>query len=307
VYWGAEVGQDAAGGYSNKGAVFDVARKTWSLTSASPVEGRYGAAAAGSNQLFFVWGGEQAPPTLSPEERATVTGQQATKPRLKGDGATYDVATATWHLLPAAPLMAGRQLGAAWNGQQFVVVGEHGCAAYDPATNRWQRLPNMPTPPTTASVVQVGDRTYVIGAYSYYLARGAAAWTPIPSLQNALVSTMIAATDEETLFAAALTGARPAPPEPPVIVDRFDPVTATWVPLPPSPARPSECSLPLAATGRNVYVACATSTMLDRATGLWTDYGVSRGWGGTAVGGNSPIAVGSSLVFAGNPTLIYSP
>jgi hypothetical protein len=285
VYWAAEVGQDAAGGYSNKGVVFDVARRTWSQTSPSPVQGRYGAAAAGSDRLFFVWGGDREPPGGRP----------------LADGASYDVAADAWHVLPAAPLKAARPLGGAWNGEKFVVVSQDGCAAYDPATNRWERLPNIPTPPTEASVVQVGNRTYVIGAYSYYLSRGASAWTPIPSLQNALVSTMTAATDGKTLFGAAVTGSRPGPVNAPLIVDRFDEPTATWVPLPASPAKEVNCYPPLAVTPRNVFVACGSSALYDRVNGSWTEYDRP------VTVRDAAVAVGSSIVFAGNPTLVYAP
>jgi hypothetical protein len=204
-------------------------------------------------------------------------------------------------MLPAAPLKAARPLGGVWNGHAFVVVSQGECAEYDPATKRWQRLPSIPTPPTEASVVQVGDRTYVIGAYSYYLARGASAWTPIPSLQNALVSTMTAATDGKTLFGAAVTGSRPGPVQAPLIVDRFDESTATWVPLPASPAKELNCYPPLAVTPRNVFVACGSSALFDRVTGTWTEYGRP------ITVSDAAVAAGSSIVFAGNPTLIYAP
>jgi hypothetical protein len=310
VFWANENGQDAAQGYSNHGQVFDTTRRTWAETSPSPLPGRFGAASAGSDRLFFIWGGGQAPPELTAEQRATTSEAEASAWTPKNDGATYDVTSGIWRQLPSDPLNAGRPLGAAWDGRQFIVVGNLRSASYDPSTNRWKQLPNLPQQPLTAAVVQVGDRTYIIGAYSYFLTTGAAAWTAIPSVQNAVVATLTAASDGTTLFAAALTGGRTGPVSAPLIVDRFDPVTATWIALPPSPAEEAECLVPLAVTPRSIFVACATSSVYDRATGVWKDYGTAASWGGTGpsvVGGSDAIAVGSAIVFAGPTTLIYSP
>jgi hypothetical protein len=218
------------------------------------------------------------------------------------------VVTNTWRKLPPAPDLTGRPVGAAWTGAEFVVVGPGDCAAYNPSTNTWRALPRIPGPPTQGTVLQVGDRTYVIGAYSAFLAAGSGSWTPIPSLPNATVATMTAATDGQTLFAAALTGSRSGPVSAPLIVDSFDAATATWVPLPTSPAQEAECLVPLAVTAKNVFVACASSALYDRQTGTWHDYGPARSWGGgpDSVGGGDAVAVNGEIVFAGAPTLIYS-
>jgi hypothetical protein len=307
VFWGQ---QDAAGGYTTAGQVFDVNRRVWTATPPSPLAGRDGVATAGSNRLFFAWGGDQAPPQLTPQQSATTPANQVPTQSPKTDGVTYDVATGIWHQLPSATLTAARPLGAIWNGQKFIVISNQRCAAYDPSTDRWQQLPSLPNAPGAASVVQVGNRTYVIGGYSYYLTSGAVSWTAIPSVQNAVLSTLTAATDGTTLFAAALTGARAGPIAAPLIVDRFNPVTATWIALPPSPAREAECLVPLAVTQRSVYVACATSSIYNRLTGAWQDYGNPASWGGTGpsvLGGNDPIAVGTTIIFPGSTTLIYSP
>jgi hypothetical protein len=291
VYWGTDVNQDIASGYGNIGAVFHVRERHWSTTSKSPLAGRAGAAVAGSDTLFFVWGG-------SPSTHGTPL----------TDGATYDLAANSWQVLPPAPTLSGRPVGAAWTGTEFVVVGPGDCAAYNPGTNTWRTLPRIPGPPTEGTVLQVGDRTYVVGAYSAYLTQGTNAWTPIPSLQNATVATMSAATDGHALFAAALTGARNAPAPAPLIVDSFDPATATWVALPTSPAREAECLVPFAVTAKNVFVACASSALYDRQAGTWHDYGPARSWGGGpgSVGGGDAVAVDDEIVFAGSPTLIYS-
>ena len=185
----AKVGQGGVGGYeseSTEGEVFDLAKRAWTKTAPSSLPGRYGAAAAGSDRLFFVWGGAQEPPAVNP----------------KRDGATYDLTANTWHVLPSAPLEAGPPLGAAWDGQEFVVVGGRKSAAYNPVTDTWRQLPSIPTPLAKATVVQVADRTYLIGADSFYLLPGATSWTRIPSLPNGYPATLIAATDGRSLFAA---------------------------------------------------------------------------------------------------------
>ncbi|HEX4017420.1 MAG TPA: hypothetical protein VHX15_11850 [Frankiaceae bacterium] len=291
VYWGAENGQDAANGYLNGGAVFHVAERRWSTTPSSPIAGRFGAAAAGSDSLFFVWGGARTPDSTA-----------------LFDGATYDVTTGSWRRLPPAPYLTARPLGAAWTGTEFVVITPGGCAAYNPTTNTWRSLPNLPGSPTAGTVVQVGDRTYVVGASSAYLARGASAWTPIPSLQNAVVATLTAATDGDTLFAAALTEARSGPVSVPPIVDRFDPATATWIGLPTSPVQEASCAVPLAVTANKLFLACSNSAIFDRQTATWRDYGPAASWGGGpgSVGGSDPVTVGGEIVFAGAPTLIYT-
>ena len=285
VYWSHDRGDDSRHDYRGEGAVFDVTSRSWSLTPASPIAGRYGAATAGNNGLFFVWGGDGI----------TDEGD------LRADGATYGVITKTWRTVAPAPLPAMRPLGGTWDGGRFVVVGEKASAAYDPVSDSWTRLPSMATPPSEASVVQVGDRTYVIGPYSYYLTPGADAWTPIPSLPNAVVSTTIAATDGQTLFAGAATGSRQGPISAPLIVDRFDPATATWVALPPSPAQEVNCYPPLAVTPRNIFNACGSSALYDRSTGTWTEY--ER----VITVSDAVIAVGRSIVFIGDPTLVYTP
>ena len=288
AYWSFDRGDDSKHDYSSAGAVFDVASRTWSLISVSPIAGRFGPAAAGNDHLFFLWGGSEQPPGGEPS----------------GDGATYDLLTKAWRTVAPSPLSAQIPVGATWDGQRFFVVGAKASAAYDPLTDTWTPLPAVPTSPTSpfeASVVQVGDRTYVIGSDSYYLARGAAAWTPIPAPNsgadgfggNANPSTLTAATDGTTLFAGAITygGA--------LFVDVFN--GTTWTALPPPPVERVNCYPPFVVTPRNVFIACGSSALYDRPTGTWTSY-------------DKPIqvkdvarAVGSSIVFDDNPTLIYTP
>lgn len=115
----------------------------WSALPAAPIAPRQGASVAWTGKELIVWGGASGP-----------HGGQ-----LHADGAAYDPAKQTWHLLPPAPLSPRTGQAAAWTGHEMVVWGGYtrvganassvtgSGAAYDPATNRWQSLPSAPLSP----------------------------------------------------------------------------------------------------------------------------------------------------------------
>ena len=87
------------------------------------------------------WGGQGAPDTTF------------------ADGAAYDPATQRWRVLPAAPTEGRTNHQAVWTGKEMVVWGGFGrrcpidsvihdpaAAAYDPVTDRWRRIGDVPPP-----------------------------------------------------------------------------------------------------------------------------------------------------------------
>jgi hypothetical protein len=119
------------------GAAYDPANKTWKMMPPAPLSPREGAAAA--------WTGS---------EMAVVGGSDGA--RVFGDAAAYDPATNTWRPLASPPLGPLTGATALWTGRQLVIVGglssrggllssqSHGVVAYDPATNTWTTLADVP-------------------------------------------------------------------------------------------------------------------------------------------------------------------
>jgi hypothetical protein len=105
------------------------------------VSGRIGATAVWTGREVLFWGGQAGPDTLF------------------ADGAAYDPATKQWRTLPSAPIGPRAQHQAVWTGHEMVVWGGYArccpidsvihdpaAAAYDPATNRWRRIADVPPP-----------------------------------------------------------------------------------------------------------------------------------------------------------------
>jgi hypothetical protein len=126
------------------GAVLDLARKSWKKMSAAgaPSPRLEPTAVAWTGSRLLVWGGRVATPTT------------LASPRLLGDGARYDPAADRWTPMSSVDAPSPRvDATVAWTGRRLVVLG--GAAevggqplrdggAYDPATDRWTRLPAPP-------------------------------------------------------------------------------------------------------------------------------------------------------------------
>lgn len=83
----------------------------------------------------------------------------------------------TWRLLPRPPLNLSRAQTGVWTGREalFTVIAPRvrRAAAYDPARNRWRRLPNLALP---ESVVEGGDRSVWTGTDWLLLGQGFVAY-----------------------------------------------------------------------------------------------------------------------------------
>ena len=85
----------------------------------------------------------------------------------------YDIGADRWSRVRSMPLALNHAAATAYRGDVYV-VGGYGAATglagetgallrYDPATNRWVRLPDMPTPRAALAVGVIGDRLYAAG------------------------------------------------------------------------------------------------------------------------------------------------
>ena len=86
-------------------------------------------------------------------------GGQAGADTIFADGAAYDPAAGRWRTLPPAPIGPRTGHQAVWTGREMVVWGGYSrccpidsithdpaAAAYDPVTNRWRRMADVPPP-----------------------------------------------------------------------------------------------------------------------------------------------------------------
>jgi hypothetical protein len=140
------------------GSAYDSATRHWRPASPAPIESRSHPAAIWNGHEVLVWGGLSA------------TGIPF------ADGAAYDPAADRWRPMAPSPLNARVPLVAAWTGREVLVAGARpgagrarwstggtDAAAYDPATDRWRRLPTMPVSLAEAVAAWTGSDLIVYG------------------------------------------------------------------------------------------------------------------------------------------------
>jgi N-acetylneuraminic acid mutarotase len=151
--------QPRYGGGVTAGAL---AHGRWSRLPAAPIGPRDTPAAAWTGRELLVWGGSSGP-------------RGAT---LRADGAAYDPARRAWRPLAAAPLAARTQHSGVWTGRELLVWGGYDHlarndlhvagtgAAYDPAHDRWRRLPPAPLAARAGqAAVWTGREMLLVGGY----------------------------------------------------------------------------------------------------------------------------------------------
>jgi hypothetical protein len=139
IVWGGAAAD--AGHATADGAAYDPASDRWDVLPPAPIPGRFGASAVWNGKEVVFWGGQGGPGTIL------------------GDGAGYDPVTRRWRVLPAAPIGPRTSHQAVWTGTEMVVWGGFGrccpidsvihdsaAAAYDPVTDRWRRIGDVPPP-----------------------------------------------------------------------------------------------------------------------------------------------------------------
>jgi hypothetical protein len=280
VYWGGgSSGVDVVPSYGTKGAVFDVTRRRWSAMAVSPLSDRTMTAAAGSNGLYFVWGG------------------YANGAGYYDDGAIYDVATNSWKTVALSPLAAQGTLGAIWDGTEFIVAQGPGTlsrnqvAAYNPVTDTWRQLPSLPTIPEAGVLMLVTGRIVVFGANtSYVLAPDSNSWVTIASPVNIAPATISFATEGGYAYAIGTVAVRTAPVSTPLSFQRFSFAAGVWDVRPAPPLTEMECAPTIAMSTKEVFLDyCGGNAVFNRAGQFWSP-------GSNAVTGR-PVAIGQEFVF----------
>jgi hypothetical protein len=147
------------------GAAYDVATRHWQMMAGGPLAPRQDMAVVWAGDEAVFWGGYR--PVMSGYDDYA-------------NGAAYDPATATWHLLPPAPLSAGRGAEAFWTGTYVLVFGGQGKsvmdvplagASYDPARSTWSKLPTFPRTgpgaPISTAAVWTGHELLAVVTYEH--------------------------------------------------------------------------------------------------------------------------------------------
>jgi N-acetylneuraminic acid mutarotase len=156
VWTGSQVlmwGGGCCGDSTNTGSAYDLARNVWEPMPTAPLAGRH---AAG------VWTGREM----------VVVGGYA-EDKVFADGAAYNPRTRTWRMLPSLPAPVTANT-ITWTGTEVLVVGGHrsgtdqlvvqsSAMAYNPDTNQWRRLADMPIVRFDHMAVWAGDELLVWG------------------------------------------------------------------------------------------------------------------------------------------------
>jgi N-acetylneuraminic acid mutarotase len=215
---------------------------TWTGPFTAPIDGRINHTATWADGRLVLWGGE-------------VVGETGSL----GSGVVWD--DAGWREMARSPLSARGGHGAVWTGERVLVVGgvaasEAGevhtvgeeppgrpmeLAAYDPTTDRWERLPDAPVETRRDAVVLwTGDRLVVWGGASEQHADlhdgavyepAAGTWQVIPAapISGLLGRPTGVWTGSELLVWRALDpGRAPDVDGAPLEGAGFDPATARW-------------------------------------------------------------------------------
>jgi hypothetical protein len=213
---------------ADDGAAYNPVTRTWTPMPASPLSPRDWGAPWTS--VFAVWTGT----------RALFWGGENRNRSLLMNGASYDPASRTWAMLPAAPLPPnpdGPQ-GIVWTGTQMVVIQPGTSAAFDPATNAWTTVPALPLASDSAEwtggevIAWVDSGAQGLSAYAWV--PGSGAWTSLPGQPgDGWPFGTAASTGGRLLF---LGGVMPCGVACPAANfgdgDWFDPSSGTWISLP---------------------------------------------------------------------------
>jgi hypothetical protein len=150
------VGGGCCGDASKAAAAYAPASDSWRALPRSPL--------AAAQRPTGAWDGHEVLLFLGPTD---VNGKPLAASRR---AAAYNPATNRWRRI--APMPSGSNLAtgsAVWDGHELLVVGGTGTGtqrlarvglAYAPATNRWRRLPAMPSGRSQAAAVWTGARLH---------------------------------------------------------------------------------------------------------------------------------------------------
>jgi hypothetical protein len=246
----------------------------------SPLGPRSEQMAVFTGRQVIIWGGRYQHNSTPVTAALPRPGTQTTL----ADGAAFDLVVRQWRVLPPAPITARSRAAVAWTGREMLVVGgwsdaggagftvESDGAAFDPARDRWRRLPDAPVC-VNGPGVWTGAQLVVSGNCTGAPMRVAAfdparnRWTELPVPRDAF--DFVAAAG--TLYAWNGVGNRGL---------RFEAATSRWVSLPvlpeqlPGPTVAVEyAETGLAVIGpRSSTAAGAAVDVFDPDTSSWHHY-----------------------------------
>ena len=199
---------------------------------------------------------------------------------LSPEADAYDPVTDTWAKLPPPPLQPRRGAEGAWTGKELVVAGGsaglagsarllRSAAAYNPATNTWRRLPQMPRAEQFAKAVWDGREILFLSGSPRGLAFNPKTnrWRRLPAMPFPRLGFAAVWTGRHLLVWGGLTSAGVPPPH----GEAYNPATNRWTALPLAPLHGRK--FPAAVwTGRKMIVwggfiptATTSQTFLDGA------------------------------------------
>jgi len=179
------------------------------------------------------------------------------------DGVTFNLATNRWRALPRSPLAGSQHPLGAWTGKELIVlVGSFDsngkpwparlarAAAYDPVTNAWRRIAQLPPAYTPATAVWDGRELLAVGGTvagpagkpptltrsGFAYDPGANRWRALPPLESGRVSFATVWTGKQLLLWGGQT--EPLTETKPTIPPHglsYDPVANRWSALPAAP------------------------------------------------------------------------
>lgn len=226
------------------GAAFDPAAGRWRLLAPGPLPAGRGS----EMEVSGVWTGRELV-VLSLRQGAT-------------GGAAYDPEADRWRTIAPVPLLPRRGYAVAWTGSEVVVGGGGpipappgttyvlpptgppppltlGVAAWDPATDTWRNLPDLPVPRSGHQLEAVGRTLVLAGGMGstpgkltdevLVLEDGAAAWRPGPPTPQILRHDFVVAGDRVIWLGYAYAYTR---------VAAFRPGDGEWQGLPDFPLVP---------------------------------------------------------------------
>jgi N-acetylneuraminic acid mutarotase len=143
IVWGGAWRAGNASIWLDDGAAYDPAADRWRKILGSPLAGRSDAFIAWTGSQVLIWGGQR-------QDSLTGFGDEWS------DGALYDPARNTWKPMAGWPLAERFGARAVWTGKRLIVWGGASAsagkdpppladgAAYDPADDKWTKLPPAP-------------------------------------------------------------------------------------------------------------------------------------------------------------------
>ncbi len=160
IVWGGYVREAGESEGLVDGAAYDPTTDAWRLLPPAPLAAGTELAAVWTGDEMIVWGGVPDPGHPSDDG--------------SDEGAAYDPVADTWSALPAAPLDARTNPGAAWTGEELFLWGGASTtlsreprsdgAVYVPSTEAWHLIEEGPLDPAPqARAVAAGDAALVIG------------------------------------------------------------------------------------------------------------------------------------------------